>query len=80
MFSHPWMNGCSIVKQDNLTVKTVMCSNHSFATLTSYHLGRSNHFVAEFLRSLHFKFSFSVGISKKCVCNPPRLPILKIHN
>lgn len=70
MFSHPWMNGCSIVKQDHLNVKTVTCSNYFFATLTSYHVGRSNHFIAEFLRSLHFKSSFSLTINKKCVCNP----------
>lgn len=66
MFSHLGMN-CSIVKQDHLNVKTVMCSNYFFATLTSYHLERSNHFITEFLRSLHFKFSFNLSINKKFV-------------
>jgi len=52
------MNGCSIVKQNILKAKTVMCSNYFLAALTSYNSGKSKHFIAEFLGSLHLKFSF----------------------
>lgn len=65
MFSHKRMNGCSIVKQGILNVKSVMCSNYFLATLTSYNLGKSKHFIAEFLGHLHLKFFFSLSMNKE---------------